>query len=39
MTVIKAMLLLGGCKSMFFGSAVPAAIAKDCCPREMNFKG
>jgi hypothetical protein len=32
------MLLPGGCKSMVFGSAVPAALAKDFCPREKIFK-
>jgi hypothetical protein len=32
------MLLQGGCKSIVFESEVPAALAKDFCPREKIFK-
>jgi hypothetical protein len=38
MTVILAMLLQGGCKSVFCVSAVPAALAKEFCPREKVSK-
>ena len=31
-------ILQGGCKSLFFVSAVSAALAKDFCPREKIFK-